>query len=56
MRVKTEANVFNPFGEFVQQLGVKPLEDVSAIVEDEMNVFKILYCQAQPKFTITSVS
>ena len=38
MRVKTEANVFNPFEEFVQQIGVKPLEDVSAIVDDEMNV------------------
>ena len=38
MKVKTEANVFNPFEEFVQQVGVKPLEDVSAIVEDELNV------------------
>ena len=35
MKVKTEASVFNPFEEFVLQIGVKPLEDVSAIVEDE---------------------
>ena len=32
MKVKTEANVYEPFEEFVQ-----PLDDVSAIVEDEMN-------------------
>ena len=38
MKVKTEANVFNSFEEFAQQIGVKPLEDISAIVEDEMNV------------------
>ena len=38
MKDKTEANVYNPFAEFVQQVGVKRLEDVSPIVEDEMNV------------------
>ncbi len=38
MKVKTEANVYEPFEEFVQQVGVKPLDDVSTIVEDEMNV------------------
>ena len=38
MKVKTEANVYEPFEVFVQRVGVKPLEDVSAIVEDEMNV------------------
>ena len=41
MKVKTEANVYEPFEEFVQQLGVKPLDDVSVIVEDEMNVDEI---------------
>ena len=41
IKVKTDANVYNPFEEFVQQVGVKPLEDVSAIVEDEMNVVVI---------------
>ena len=38
MKVKTEANVYEPFEEVVQQVGVKQLEDVSTIVEDEMNV------------------
>ena len=38
MKVKTDANVYNPFEEFVQQVGEKPLEDVYALVEDEMNV------------------
>ena len=38
MKVKAEANVYEPFEEFVQQVGVKPLEDVSAIDEDQMNV------------------
>ena len=38
MKVKTEANVYEPFEKFVQQVGVKPLEDVSSIDEDEMNV------------------
>ena len=38
MKVKAEANVYPHFEEFVQKVGVKPLEDVSAIVEDEMNV------------------
>ena len=38
MKVKTDANVNNPFEEFVQQVGVKPLEDVYAIVDDEMSV------------------
>ena len=41
MKVKTEANVYEPFEEFVQQVGVKPLDDVSAIVEDAMNVYVI---------------
>ena len=38
IKVKTDANVYNPFEEFVQQVGVKPLEDVYAIVDDEMSV------------------
>ena len=38
MKVKTEANVYEPFGEFVQQVGVKPLDAVSANVEDAKNV------------------
>ena len=38
MKVKTEANVYEPFEEFVQQVGVKPLDDVSANVEDAKNV------------------
>ena len=27
MKVKTETNVYEPFEEFVQQVGVKPLDD-----------------------------
>ena len=38
MKVKTEANVYEPFEEVVQLVGVKQLEDVSTIVEDEINV------------------
>ena len=38
MKVKTEANVYEPFEEFVQQVGVKPLDDVSANIEDAKNV------------------
>ena len=32
MKVKTEANVYEPFEEFVQEVGMKPLDDVSAIM------------------------
>ena len=38
MKVKTEANVYEPFEEFAQQVGVKLFDDVSAIFEDAMNV------------------
>ena len=38
IKVKTEANVYEPFEEFVQQVGVKPLDDGSANVEDAKNV------------------
>ena len=37
MKVKTEANAYEPFEEVVQQVVVKQLEDVSTIVEDKMN-------------------
>ena len=37
MKVKIEANVYEPFEEFVQQVRIKPLEDVSAIFENEIN-------------------
>ena len=38
MKVKTEANVYEPFEKFVQQVGVKPLDDVSANIGDAKNV------------------
>ena len=38
MEVETEANVYEPFDEYVKQVEVKPLVDTSAEVEKEMNV------------------
>ena len=38
MKFMAEANVYKTFEEFVQQVGRKPLDDVSDIVEVEMNV------------------
>jgi hypothetical protein len=38
MEVETEANVYEPFDEYVKQVEVKPLDDTSAEVEKEMNV------------------
>ena len=36
MEVETEANVYEPFDEYVKQVEMKPLDDASA--EVEMNV------------------
>ena len=36
MEVETEANVYEPFDEYVKQVEMKPLDDTSA--EVEMNV------------------
>ena len=38
MEVETEANVYEPFDEFVKQVEMKPFDDTSAEVENEMNV------------------
>jgi hypothetical protein len=38
MEVETEANVYEPFGEYVKQVEIKPLDDTSTEVENEMNV------------------
>ena len=38
MKVWTEANVYEPFGEFVKKVYVKPLEYKSIEVENDMNV------------------
>jgi hypothetical protein len=38
MEVETEANVYEPFDEFVKQLEMKPLDDTSAEDENEMKV------------------
>ena len=38
MEVETEANVYEPFDEYVKQEEIKPLDDTSAEVENEMNV------------------
>jgi hypothetical protein len=38
MEVETEANVYEPFDEYVKQVEVKPLDNTSAEVEGEMNV------------------
>jgi hypothetical protein len=38
MEVETEANVHEPFDEYVKQEEFKPLDDTSAEVENEMNV------------------
>ena len=38
MEVETEANVYEPFDEYVKQVEMKPLDDTSAEVENEMNV------------------
>ena len=36
MEVETEANVYEPFDEYVKQVEMKPLDDTSAEVEKEM--------------------
>jgi hypothetical protein len=38
MEVETEANVYEPFDEYVKQVEVKPLDNTSAEIEKEMNV------------------
>ena len=38
MKVQSEANLFEPFEKFVQQVGVKPFEYISTEVENEKNV------------------
>jgi hypothetical protein len=38
MEVETEANVNEPIDEYVKQEEIKPLDDTSAEVENEMNV------------------
>ena len=38
MEVETEANVYEPFDEYVKQVEMKLLDDTSAKVENEMNV------------------
>ena len=38
MEVETEANVYEPFDEYVNQVEMKLLDDTSAEVENEMNV------------------
>jgi hypothetical protein len=38
MEVESEANVYEPFDEYVKQVEVKPLDDTSAKVENEINV------------------
>ena len=38
MELETEANVYEPFDEYVKQVEMKPLDDTSAEVENEMNV------------------
>ena len=38
MNLQTEANVSEPFGEFVKKVYVKPLEYKSTEVENDMNV------------------
>jgi hypothetical protein len=43
MEDETEANVEDPFEEYVKQVEVKPLDDTSDEVEKEMNVGVIGY-------------
>ena len=38
MELETEANVYEPFDEYVKQVEMKLLDDTSAEVENEMNV------------------
>jgi hypothetical protein len=38
MELETEANVYEPFDEYVKQVEMKLLADTSAEVENEMNV------------------
>jgi hypothetical protein len=38
IEVETEANVYEPFDEYVKQVEMKLLDDTSAEVENEMNV------------------
>ena len=37
MKVETEATVYKPFEEHVKQVEVEPLDEGSAVVENEMN-------------------
>ena len=41
MEVETEASIYKPFEQHVKQEEVKPYDDVSAEVENEMNADKI---------------
>ena len=38
MEVETEANVYEPFDEYVNQVEMRRFDDTSAEVENEMNV------------------
>ena len=38
MKVQSEANLYEPFEEFVKQVGVKPFEYISTEVKNEKNV------------------
>ena len=38
MEVETEPNVYGPYKEYVKHVEVEQLNDISAEVEDEMNV------------------
>ena len=38
MDVETEPNVYEQYAEYVKQVDVKQSDDISAEVEDEMNV------------------
>jgi hypothetical protein len=38
MEVETEANVYEPFDEYVKKVEVKPLVDTSAEVEKDMKM------------------
>jgi hypothetical protein len=38
LEVETEANVYEPFDEYVEQVEMKQLDDASAEVENEVNV------------------
>jgi hypothetical protein len=44
MAVETEANVYEPFDEYIKQVEMKPLDDTHAEVENEIFfLFKSLF-------------